>query len=174
MKPEPWYAPGAKEWLEERIEPGWEAFEWGSGGSTLWLAGLCDYVVSIEHDEGWLRKTQDALPSMKNVVIMLVPPEISEMGDDPSDPAHYKSSCVDGVNFLDYARTVDGFEPDVVLVDGRVRASCIAHAVARKPKILVLDNADRSWYLEKTLPLLEGWRRTDFRGGWLTSAWEAP
>lgn len=170
MKAEPWYAPGAKEWLEERIEPGWEAFEWGSGGSTLWLAGLCAKVVSVEHDGEWFQKVSSMVRPADEV--LLVVPRDGEACGDVADPACYRSSCLPG-DWRLYASEVDLREPDVVLVDGRARASCVAHAVARRPKIIVLDNAERPWYLEKAGKLLDDWKRTDFiLGEWITSAWE--
>ena len=36
-------------------------FEFGSGGSTLWLAGLADEVVSIEDDAGWYKAVKEEL-----------------------------------------------------------------------------------------------------------------
>lgn len=169
LEPVPWFAEGAREWLEERIEPSWTAFEWGSGGSTLWLEGLCIQVVSVEHDPVWCARVQKAAPSAR---VFHIPPTEPELGDDPAEPSHYRSSC-EGGNFRWYARFIDWLDPfDLVLVDGRARASCLAHAIATSPKLLVLDNAEREWYLENTIHLLDGWERTNFvQGDWVTSAW---
>jgi len=169
LTPVPWLAEGAREWLEERIEPSWTAFEWGSGGSTLWLEGLCASVISVEHDEAWFWKV--AARVRVSTMLMWSPPTERVLGDDPANPDHYRSSCVPG-NFRWYAHSIDLERPDLVIVDGRARASCIARTVARGPKLLVLDNAEREWYLENTIHLLDGWERTDFReGDWVTSAW---
>jgi len=168
MRPVPWLAPGAREWLEERIEPSWTAFEWGSGGSTLWLEGLCSSVTSVEHDEAWWEMTRS---SARKALVLLCPPTEAASGPSPADPRYFRSSCVPG-SFELYVKMVDVAEPDLVIVDGRARASCIARAVVRSPKLLVLDNAERGWYLENTIGLLDGWERTDFReGDWVTSAW---
>jgi len=107
-------------------------------------------------------------------VTMLVYPGAEELGDDPANPEHYRSSCQPG-NFQDYASVIDvAGEFDLILVDGRARASCITHAVPRvmDSGILVLDNAERDWYTDQTEHLLEGWDRVDFQQGeWVTSAW---
>jgi len=170
MKAEPWLVPAAVTWLEERIKPGWAAFEWGSGGSTLWLEGLCSSVVSVEHDPTWWAMVNSSCRTGKSLVLLCPP---TEGGADPSpaDPRYFRSSCCPG-SFELYAKMVDLVEPDLVIVDGRARASCLARAVARGPKLLVLDNAEREWYLEQTEHRLDGWERTDFwQGEWLTSAW---
>ena len=173
MNAEPWFAEWAQDWLEEQIQPDWTAFEWGSGGSTLWLEGLCASVVSVEHDPAWWDRVQQAVDNAL-VTVMLVHAGGEELGSDPANPRHYRSSCRPG-NFRDYVQVIDLMEPfDLVMVDGRARASCIAHAVpmVRKGGVLVLDNAERDWYLAQTRNLLDGWERTDFwEGEWLTSAW---
>lgn len=174
MRHGPWFAPGAKEWLEERIQPGWMAFEWGSGGSTLWLEQLCASVYSVEHDEAWFWKV--AARIKPSTMLQLCPPGAGALGDDRANPAHYRSYGRPGINFRDYARAIDLEGPfDLVMIDGRARASCIAHAVPRVKEggVLVLDNTERSWYLERTAHLLDGWDRADFTDGkhWTTSAW---
>ena len=63
--------------------------------------------------------------------LMLVRPGSGELGGDPAEPYHYRSSCAPG-NFRDYARAIDGMGKfDLVMVDGRARASCIVHAVPK-------------------------------------------
>jgi hypothetical protein len=174
MKAEPWLVPAAVTWLEERIEPWWTAFEWGSGGSTLWLENLCESVYSVEHDESWFWKVAASSTRPKTTRLQLCRPQPGELGDDPANPDHYRSSCLPG-DWHQYAQAVDLEGPfDLVVVDGRARASCIARAVPRVKGggVLVLDNAEREWYLEQTEHLLDGWEKTDFRqGAWLTSAW---
>ena len=71
-----------------------------------------------------------------------------------ADPTQYVSCFneYNGKEFSAYATAIDRYADewfDLVVVDGRVRHSCIAHAM-RKVKqqgILLLDNADRTYYL---------------------------
>lgn len=42
-----------------------EVFEFGSGGSTLWLARRADRVISIEDDEEWYEAVQAALRTQR-------------------------------------------------------------------------------------------------------------
>ena len=139
----------------------------------MWLERLCTSVISAEHDPLWWGKVSNAADGNR-VLVMLIPPGAEPLGGDPANPEHYCSSCRPG-NWRDYAQIIDLMEPfDLVMIDGRARASCIAHAVPRVKDggILVLDNAERAWYTDQAGHLLEGWERVDFwQGEWLTSAW---
>lgn len=46
----------AIDWLNDYLKPEMRVFEWGSGGSTLWIRKRAK-IISIEHDEGWAEKT---------------------------------------------------------------------------------------------------------------------
>jgi hypothetical protein len=69
-----------------------------------------------------------------------------------SDPDHYSSGGTKDVNYKNYASLIDYYPDeyfDIVLVDGRSRPACIKHAAPKLKKggLMVLDNADRSYYL---------------------------
>jgi hypothetical protein len=84
---------------------------------------------------------------------------------EASDPDHYFSANEEYPDkiFRKYATAIDSYQDeafDLVLVDGRVRPSCIKHG-ASKVKIgglLILDNAERDYYLEKMGDALNGFR----------------
>lgn len=156
-----------------------QCFEWGSGGSTLWLAKRCQYLVSVEHNP---ERMLSSLPA--NVETLFRTPAPGEIGADPANPEHYKSGSTEygNVNWKRYVQAIDAYgEFDLILVDGAARASCIAHAVPHvKPGgWLVIDNTgDRPWYLVNNMHLFGnwngGWDRVTFfgRGPTLSYLWE--
>lgn len=163
-QPLPWIPHLSREYLERLIQPDWYAFEWGSGGSTLWLAPRVQQLISVEHDPEWGAKTQVVLP---NVEYQLIPPEHGEFGANKAMPQLYLAGPIGNVNFKRYACSIDGRGPfDLVLVDGRARASCLLHAVpeVRPGGWLVLDNAERDYYLQYTAHLVKDWERVWFTG----------
>ena len=46
----PWMPFGATEWLKHFLKKDMKVFEWGSGGSTLFIAKRVKQIVSVEHD----------------------------------------------------------------------------------------------------------------------------
>lgn len=173
--PLPWFTFDAINYLAARIAPGWRVFEYGSGGSTLFWLKRGAEVVSIEHDVQWYALLQQRLVSYASIDYRLVLPEPGELCEAQSasfaDPDCYYSSNVEfvGMNFRRYASQVDEFPDqyfDLVIVDGRARPSCVMHG-GPKVKVgglLILDNADREYYLERTHPFLQGFAVYRFRG----------
>ena len=51
----PWFTFSAIEFLESRIKPHHEIFEYGCGGSTLFFAQRAKSVASVEHNGKWAR-----------------------------------------------------------------------------------------------------------------------
>ena len=49
----PWVTFKARTWLEAYLKPDMFVFEWGSGGSTLFIAKRANKLISVEHDMGW-------------------------------------------------------------------------------------------------------------------------
>ena len=48
--------------LRNIIRPDFRVFEYGSGGSSLWWAGLVAEVISVKHDPGWAMRVAEAAP----------------------------------------------------------------------------------------------------------------
>lgn len=149
------------------------AFEWGSGGSTIFLKAVMgvEALYSVEHVARWQEavKAECAERRLKNITWRLIPPDPGDVGPDKANPAHYKSGSTElgPCNFKQYCSVIDGLGLfDLVLIDGMARASCLKHAVAHvKPGgCLMLDNTDRPYYLEQTLSLFAEWERIDFHG----------
>lgn len=173
--PCPWLTFDAILALRQRMRPAMRVFEYGSGGSTLfWLAHGAAQVVSVEHDPAWYRVVAARVQGKPAVDLRLVLPEAAAQTDDPFDPADPARYFSDDENFRKctfrtYASQIDEFPDgyfDILLVDGRARPACIAHgAVKVKPGgLLILDNAERSYYFSKTEKDLQSFEKEFFAG----------
>ncbi len=142
--PIPWYTYAFIKFIEERIQPHFEIFEYGCGNSTLWYAQRVKAVTSVEHDEGWYKKIK---PSMPNNVELLFH---SLEADEYVQSVHRKDK-----------------KYHMVVVDGRRRSECLLTAMDAllEEGVLVLDNTERPQYQEAIVILKEkGYKRLDFWG----------
>jgi len=57
----PWLRPAATDWLAAHLPAGARVFEWGAGGSTVWLARQGYQVTTIERDGSWYDTVRDEL-----------------------------------------------------------------------------------------------------------------
>ena len=92
---------------------------------------------------------------------------INSFDTDYSDPNNYTSSTFE--IFKSYVTQIDEFQDehfDLILIDGRARPSCIQHSVNKLKRngLLVLDNADRVYYLSQTKNLLSDFDRIICQG----------
>lgn len=170
----PWLPYLVISFLDGYLKPDMFVFEWGSGGSTIYLAERVRAVVSVEHNREWYEQ----VPKFENVNALLIEPENGHIREDKADPTAYYAECLGDVNLKMYASAVDHYGAfDLILVDGRARASCLMHAVSHvKPGgVLVLDNTERTYYLEQTEQLFRDWDRADIlgHGPRLEYAWQA-
>jgi predicted O-methyltransferase YrrM len=156
----PHWTLGAVDQLKAVLQPFWRAFEWGAGDSTLWLAQRTAHVVTVEGDTRWHDKTRSELVQfgISNVTLILAQTEAV------------------------YVSMIDNYPAfDVVCIDGRHRADCIAHAVERVKVggYLVLDNSERAQY-QDAMRLMAAWRQWDYPkdaghpgyGEWETTVWQ--
>jgi precorrin-6B methylase 2 len=162
----PWFVMGAITYLEDEFleDPygvlTFRAFEWGCGGSTLWLSQRTKSVVALEHDREWVESTRAELDKYGITNVSLV------------------------LKFLDrgYVEYIDTFPDehfDIIMVDGRRRSDCLRRAI---PKLrcggaLVLDNSERAEYQE-AMKAIGHWQRRDwdsgYSEGWSTTVWRKP
>ncbi len=173
---------GARAWLLETLRPDAKVFEWGSGGSTLFLAARVAELVSVEHDAGWHRRIGAILEArrVRNCRHVLAEPEPASEATEPrylSSRRRYKDQ-----SFESYVRIVDAWPDghfDLVFVDGRQRVACGRHALAkiRPGGHLLLDDSQRPEY-DELRNLLRGFPSRDFFGlgpyqarPWQTTAW---
>lgn len=146
----PWITFRAIDWLDSYLKPDMNVFEYGAGGSTLYLAKRVRNVASVEHDEGFYHLVEDILArrAIRNCQLMLHRPVPC---DDDSRPyasyqMKYRNQC-----FESYVKAIDAYPDrsfDLVLVDGRARLACFERALAKlKPGgAIMLDNSERPAY----------------------------
>src|SRR6266576_1205646 len=60
---QPWMPFAARRQLARILSRGTTVFEYGAGGSTLWLADRVARVISVEHDPAWYEEMRDHVPS---------------------------------------------------------------------------------------------------------------
>ncbi len=173
----PWMSFAAIDYLSDWLHKKMVVFEYGSGGSSLFIAERVHQLHSVDHDELWYNKVQAIIEQkqIKNITYKLFKPEplVSSTPSECGNPANFLS-CMgefNGLSFENYVRSIDQFSDhyfDLVIVDGRARPSCIKHAMTKVKQggVLLLDNADRSYYLNPFPELLEEdkWRQKIFIG----------
>jgi hypothetical protein len=170
----PWITFDAIVYLEQHLEKAIRVFEYGSGGSTLFWLGFQAVCTSVEHDPQWFALIRDRVGNSSQLDYRLVLPEIDDMpapNRNVADPQQYLSASPPFRNhtFRSYVGQIDDSPDDffdVVLIDGRARPACIMHS-ATKVKLgglLILDNAERSYYTVKTLSYLKNFHRKVFFG----------
>ena len=145
----PWWTYDAIGQVEDFLSarPGARVFEYGSGASTVWLAKRADRVISVDHDAGWIDFSRPRLAELGNARVVLVEPD-----EAPDADPHYHSgkSGYRGTSFRTYVNSIDDWEGqfDLIVVDGRARAACLAKAVTRLADdgMIVFDNSHRARY----------------------------
>ncbi len=157
----PWWTLRAARLIDRflRNRPGATVFEYGAGGSTVFLAKRAGIVISAEHDPQWHALVAKKVKTHPNVLMTLAEAGPgSSSGDFASGHAAWR-----GFDFRDYVKAIDRFEGsfDLVVIDGRCRNRCLEKAIQRvKPDgVILFDNAGRKRYrvaLEAcSLPKLE-------------------
>lgn len=131
--------------LQAVVGPGTRVFEFGGGGSTLWLLDRGADVVTVEHDQRWAEHLSLATGGERFTLL--------------------QRSAAD--DFTAYVSAMDAYPDDwfdIIVVDGRERARCIAAATAklRRGGLLIVDDADRVEYAEAMRST--GWPRRDVIG----------
>ena len=169
----PWITFGAIDYLDKLNFQGKSVFEFGSGGSTLYCLKRGAKCISIEHDRSWYERLRFILTNEVQVDYRFVPSSYhpNQNDFDASDPDDFSSDEYPQKHqrYEAYVRQIDYF-PDhafyVVIIDGRSRAACIKHAVTKvQPNgYLILDNAERAYYTQKTAIFLNDFEEMRFAG----------
>jgi hypothetical protein len=153
----PWISFPVIDFLEENLKPQSKVFEFGGGGSTLFFLDRVKEVVTVEHNKEWFDILSSNINDKSKWTPLFIEPVINLNFNSLqfANPDAYFSSDKDYVNmdFKSYACSIDNYEDgyfDFVLVDGRVRPSCMKHSISKIKKggYLILDNSDRAYYLE--------------------------
>ncbi len=133
----------ADEFLRSRQSP--RVFEYGSGASTIWLARRAGAVTSIEHDQPWYTVVSQQVAPFDNVNVKLIEADTDLVPGYVSE----KEGWI-GRSFRQYASAIDD-EPgefDLIVVDGRARSACLAHALKKLAPdgMILFDNSGRQRY----------------------------
>lgn len=180
----PWIPFAAADWLRHYLKPNMRVFEWGSGGSTIFLSERAGQVFSIEHHDEWYGLVSKALAQRRitNCSYKLLEPKpiegILQATDEPPTSRFIYDDYYPGTTLHEYVQAIDAHPDhtfDLVLVDGRLRTQCIQHAL---PKIktggyLMLDNSNNEDTAE-IIRKLRSYQHTEFRGiapGWPPARW---
>jgi Methyltransferase domain len=132
----PWWSFGAIEAVREWCSGSVEAFEYGSGGSTVFLSRLCQSVTAVEDDAEWLARMRAEIDraELRNVTLHLAPFDFLK-------PVAFEESSY--LHALD--RTYD-----LIVVDGQdwtydVRPACFRRAeqFIRPGGVIVVDDSWR-------------------------------
>jgi hypothetical protein len=169
----PWWPYDATAWVAAHLPADAKVFEYGGGGSTLWLQDQGANVTVVEHHSEWVGKLATALAPGTRIL----------------QPAILGSGTVTSgreTGFFDEYAAAISAEPDasldLVIVDGRARVECVRSAIPKvKPGGLLLLDDTRVPRYRPAITLLAGWERQVFAGlkpGYLgpaeTSVWRRP
>lgn len=121
--------------------------EWGAGLSTLYAASQphCETVMAVETDPVWVEKILSAQqPGNATIRVIFVDfGEVSKWGR----PIDY--SKIGSIEEYSNAPFSDGFNPDLILIDGRFRVHCFLEALLkaeRGTRIVFDDYVNRPHY----------------------------
>ena len=120
--------------------------EYGSGGSTVLAAELGRTVFSVESDKAWAGRLADHVAPISPKVHV----HYADIG--PTGPWGVPMKAREYRRFPGYALSVwdrpDFMEPDLVLIDGRFRASCLVAVLLRatKPVTVLFDDYRKRGY----------------------------
>ncbi|CAG4991445.1 hypothetical protein DYBT9275_00755 [Dyadobacter sp. CECT 9275] len=141
--PLPWYTYSFIFFLEPRIKPHFEVFEYGSGNSTRWYGARVRRITAVEHDAQWIQIIRPQLPANAEVLSR-------ELGESYIQAPKEK-----------------GARYQIIVVDGRNRVRCteFASEYLTNDGVLILDNSERAFYQRaKDLMKERGFKRLDFQG----------
>ncbi|CAN5417457.1 hypothetical protein BH10ACT10_BH10ACT10_01700 [soil metagenome] len=138
----PWWPYVAIDNVAARLQVDAAVFEFGGGGSTLWLAGRVDRLTTVEHDPGWFRELTRSIEETADFHVELRESSITGTVSSVVEPGRFFDNYVSAIE----SQLDDSL--DLVIVDGRARVEC-ALAAKRKIKpggMLLLDDSDRPRY----------------------------
>jgi len=117
----PWFTYPAIEYIKQLSFKDKTVFEYGSGYSTVFWAGRCRKLVSVEDDPEWHHRIGEWLPDSVEYILAKTKEEyVNAIGKYPA-----------------------GF--DVIVIDGKYRHECAAKArlCLRSDGFIIVDNAER-------------------------------
>ena len=183
----PWINFLAIDYLNEILLGASKVFEYGVGGSTIFLAKKNLEVISVEHNKSYYEAVNKIIIQQykkQSIQLFLSVPKPNSVETKYTSNRNEYS----GLSFKDYVHTINQFPDqyfDLVLVDGRCRIEC-CKAASRKIKkngVLMLDNSDYMHYQsgiqDLDLHFLKNWKKQNLLSpgpcsqviGWQTTYW---
>jgi len=142
---EPWYVREAIDLLDKLLTKDMIGFEWGGGGSTIWIAQRIKRLVTVENVKKWI---DDIATSAKKFNLDNITLQKFDKWDNR------------------YSGFINKFPDnyfDCIFIDSHQRTKCIKNSINKlKSKgILVLDNSNWT-FLKKAKKLLDDWDEYKF------------
>lgn len=140
------FGPEESAFLRNRYEAAGTILEFGSGGSTILAAELGRTVMSVESDKDWAKRMAAQLATISDKA------KVHHADIGPTGPWGAPARARDFRKFHAYALSVwdrpDFQEPDLVLIDGRFRASCLVAVMLRAttPVTVLFDDYRKRGY----------------------------
>jgi predicted O-methyltransferase YrrM len=113
----PWISFGAIDALERSLHPNMTAFEFGSGGSTVFLAERCASLTSVEHDGKWADATAAEIKRRGLANATLVRAAVPNIGYEEISGQWVAVCDPDAFKQSDYFAAFSG-RYDLVFIDG--------------------------------------------------------
>lgn len=138
----------------------------------MFLSKRTGRLISVEHDPVWFDSVSNKLVTEQICNCDLIHKAPKHVGKKISTSSQLSyASCREeyrGLSFENYVRCIDDFEDrkfDLVMIDGRARAACVAHAIKkiRPGGHILFDDSEREEF-EAALSILSKYKRTDFFG----------
>jgi hypothetical protein len=142
----PWWTYSSIEEINKLIskDNNLEAFEYGSGASTIWLAKRGVKITAIEHDFAWHEKLKSLSGEYKNIELNYVPSLLSSNVNGIYSTKHK------GFDFSNYVNSIHNYKQkfDIISIDGRCRVACFFEALKhlKTDGFIIFDNSNRQRY----------------------------
>lgn len=152
--------PDALRKLERIINDKSKVFEYGTGGSTIWLAKRVGKLVSVEHNRDWFRVLREGIredfgeiPKNLTLMLRLNTPILNDAWVESETTKEFI-----GMNYIDSILNYPDGYFDLVIVDGRARMSCLFNSrfKVKKAGFLLLDDSQRQCY-QDGMGMMEDW-----------------
>jgi len=166
MQPLPWWTYPAIDFMATVVRPDFQVFEYGGGHSTLWWSTRVARVITVDHDQAWVKKIAPSLKAPHEMRYIGAGQPVSEVArhmadtyfqasprsDFPYEEARITVRGLNDADYVTYAASIREYEHkfDCVVIDGMARRLCAHFAVdsLEDDGIILFDNSNRSDYLE--------------------------
>lgn len=108
----PWWTEESIKMVQNILKPTWKVYEFGSGGSTIWLADKVSSVRAIEDNHHWFVRLREEI-AVRNIINVQVIYRDITLGDYMHDILSYPNENFDLIIVDNNFRRVESFEKAV-------------------------------------------------------------